>query len=238
MKKNAMLKIAAILMVAVLLTTCAISSTFAKYVTEAKDAKTNEASVAVWGVTITPAADSALFLTAYGSTEDKDVVCADTEAFVIAPGTTNSASLLNFELYGTPEVDFQLVANAEVVLGGDWTVDTGSFYCPLVFEVEGVGSVDGRTYYGNDTDFKAAIKALIAKAILNTNVYDDDKGATKKFEAGQTLSANAVGAPVVTWTWNFDASGNQTDARDTDLADNSATIQFTYSLGAEQVSAD
>ena len=55
MKKNAMLKIAAILMVAVLLTTCAISSTFAKYVTS--DSYSDTARVAKWGITLTVSQD-------------------------------------------------------------------------------------------------------------------------------------------------------------------------------------
>ena len=53
MKKNAMLKIAAILLVAVLLTTCAISTTFAKYVTNTADYAPSEARVAKWGLTFT-----------------------------------------------------------------------------------------------------------------------------------------------------------------------------------------
>ena len=51
MKKNTMMRIASVLMVAVLLSTCAISSTFAKYVSS--DSATDTARIAKWGVEVT-----------------------------------------------------------------------------------------------------------------------------------------------------------------------------------------
>ena len=47
MKKNTMMRVASALLVAVLLTTCAISGTFAKYVSSAETSDT--ARVAKWG---------------------------------------------------------------------------------------------------------------------------------------------------------------------------------------------
>ncbi len=49
--KNKMMRIASILMVAVLLTVCAVSSTFAKYVTSVNVG--DAARVAKWGIVIT-----------------------------------------------------------------------------------------------------------------------------------------------------------------------------------------
>lgn len=83
MKKNKAMRLASALLVLTLLTTCAISSTFAKYVTKAEGIDT--ARVAKWGfeggstIAITD-----LFKTAY----DQNVLG---KADVIAPGTTNSA---------------------------------------------------------------------------------------------------------------------------------------------------
>ena len=51
MKKNKMMRIASVLLVAVLISTCAISGTFAKYVTRAEG--TDTARVAKWGILLT-----------------------------------------------------------------------------------------------------------------------------------------------------------------------------------------
>ena len=50
MKKNRMMRVASALLVAVLLTTCAISGTFAKYVTT--ESGSDFARVAKWGVNV------------------------------------------------------------------------------------------------------------------------------------------------------------------------------------------
>lgn len=50
MKKNKIMRIASVLLVAVILTTCAISGTFAKYVTSGSGSDT--ARVAKFGVTV------------------------------------------------------------------------------------------------------------------------------------------------------------------------------------------
>ena len=68
MKTNKMMRLASVLLVAVLLSTCAISGTFAKYVTtkEASDS----ARVAKFGVTIT--ASGKTFAEAYDHEDDKE----------------------------------------------------------------------------------------------------------------------------------------------------------------------
>jgi len=50
MKKNVMMRVASALLVAVLMTTCAISGTFAKYTTSKTDS--DSARVAKWGVSV------------------------------------------------------------------------------------------------------------------------------------------------------------------------------------------
>ena len=62
MKKNTMMRVASALLVAVLLSTCAISGTFAKYVTTASGSDT--ARVAKWDVQISGIADG-LFAKTY-----------------------------------------------------------------------------------------------------------------------------------------------------------------------------
>ena len=70
MKKNAMLKIAAVLLVAVLLTTCAISSTFAKYVSS-YESTAETARVAKWGLYVdtTSIGTQKLFFSEYNDGE-------------------------------------------------------------------------------------------------------------------------------------------------------------------------
>ena len=134
MKKNAMLKIAAILMVAVLLTTCAISSTFAKYTTSDNDTAT--ARVAKFGVTIETSIQN-LFLNNY----DVDLVAGDqtgdnsvaASAKAVAPGTANSMALTG-SVSGTPEVAVRVSTAAELTLTG-WKDASNNEYMPLVFTV-------------------------------------------------------------------------------------------------------
>ena len=97
MKKNTMMRVASALLVAVLLTTCAISGTFAKYTSESTAIDT--ARVAKWNFTVgsdvITTSDTFtfdLFTTAY--TEDNvDKDGLENNAVVIAPGTTGNATV-------------------------------------------------------------------------------------------------------------------------------------------------
>lgn len=88
MKKNKMMRIAAVLLVVTLLSTCAISGTFAKYVTKASVA--DDARVAKWGIQIETG--GALFGDAYKATDPAYVAAGGTVSVkadeqVVAPGT-------------------------------------------------------------------------------------------------------------------------------------------------------
>ena len=112
MKKNRMMRLASVMLVAVLMTTCTISGTFAKYVTEAT--AQDEARVAAWGFGNSPVIDFELF-----SNDYTDVV-GKGGAQVIAPGTTQTEMVtLNYQDttgLGAPEVnytiDLDVVANS------------------------------------------------------------------------------------------------------------------------------
>lgn len=177
MKKNNMMRIASVLLVAVLLSTSAISATFAKYTTSA-DA-TDTARVAKWGVTVAVAGDA--FDTEYDLKEAVDglTLAVESTEKVVAPGT--SGEFTGVTLSGIPEVAVKVIKTATVTLTG-WEIDTG-FYCPLV--VNGVKGTD----YDNAADFKAAIEASIAK----TAVYNP----------GTDLSAVAETGSFA-WSWAFD----------------------------------
>ena len=247
MKKNAMLKIAAILMVAVLLTTCAISSTFAKYVATEATGGTNTATVAKWGVKFTAVAgDLAMFKASYDGEGDVSVATSESDKFLVAPGTTNTVNLLNdLTIEGEPEVAFQLKAYADVELEG-WGVGTGSstYYCPLAI------TVGSTTLYGNDygseSEFEQEVEKAIANALLagGATPTSDTAGVdaiyyTKDF-APETNVATAIGTVNVTWAWAFEADNANLagidDDKDTELGDaGTATIQISYGIGAEQI---
>ena len=223
MKKNAMLKIAAILMVAVLLTTCAISSTFAKYVTS--DTSTDSARVAKFGVTVTTnIAD--LFKSNYDGADPADgddvvgIASVDgsniTYADVVAPGTAGGIDLASV-ITGKPEVAVEVATTAVVELGDNWVYNDGqegsvdSYYCPLYV------TVNTEELYGNDYasagEFEAAIVAEIVKANNAKFAPNTDLGEGKKLDV------------AISWKWAIEAvSGDtkQTNEKDTYLGDQAA----------------
>lgn len=244
MKKNAMLKIAAILMVAVLLTTCAISSTFAKYVTTG-DAKTEVGRVALWDVEIVSSVDG-LFGEKYENgainASGNDVVSVATPVDnVVAPGTSNFANL-TATLNGQPEVAFELTTVATVDLGSGWMVDldgAGSgaaiFYCPLEVKVNDQATPIAMGYVYTDADGDEATvvdAATFAEAIK----LAIETAATKEFAAGTELDDEVVSVKVE-WSWDFDDDGAGTnDTKDTLLGEaGAATISITIQQTATQI---
>ena len=90
MRKNRMMRAASALLVAVLMTTCTISGTFAKYVTEVSSE--DFARVAKWGFEPSAMDLSDLFKDAYDLNPDGTIeVDSATPADVIAPGTWGEA---------------------------------------------------------------------------------------------------------------------------------------------------
>jgi hypothetical protein len=136
--KNKMMRIASVLLVAALITTCAISGTFAKYVT--KVSGEDYARVAQWGIVLTLNGDEA-FGTQYvahdetykaalkeGESAPLYSVISSNEDKVVAPGTSakDLDMLLTATVKGTPEVAarYILIADVEkdiVLPAGDYT---------------------------------------------------------------------------------------------------------------------
>ncbi len=104
MKKNVMMRIASVLMICVLISTCGISGTFAKYVTKAE--ATDSARVAYWGFEEPTSVDFKLF-----EHNDANVIGLVDETDIIAPGTKGEATLqLAFKENGNikaPEVAYE-----------------------------------------------------------------------------------------------------------------------------------
>lgn len=207
MKKNTMMRVASALLVAVLLTTCAISGTFAKYVSS--DSASDTARVAKWGVTVTP--NGELFLKNYSKDDstyslgDNTVESSDTWN-VLAPGT--SGNLAEVQLTGTPEVAVRVTYEATVSLE-NWILKDGTTeYCPIVITVEGAtyGMLDScDNKYDTIAAFEAGVKAAI-------------EGCKKDYAPNTNLSTKGADAPTVSWEWAF--AGD--DVKDTELGDKAA----------------
>ena len=224
MKKNVMMRLASFLLVAVLISTSAISGTYAKYVTAAEGS--DNARVAKFGVEITAAEE--MFSdsykdakTTYTANEQLGTITvqADTAGTnVVAPGT--EGSLVGFAVTGTPEVDVQVTYDATLELAG-WEVD-GVEYCPIEITV------------GSET-FKVDSGATNV-AELVTKVEAAIEGKAALYHTNTDLSA-VNDDVVVSWAWAFE--GND-DVKDTALgnqaaAGNAATIKLTVKTTITQV---
>ncbi len=214
MKKNVMMRAASALLVAVLLTTCAISGTFAKYTTAAT--ASDKARVAMFGVEIT--STGSMFSTNYYgaddatngnkvATETKGSVDSSNTDKIFAPGT--QGEMANISITGTPEVKVQVTYQGTVTLNGKWLAKLSadataeSYYCPLKVTV-GTTTLNGLDY-ASEAEFKAAIEAAI-------------NATTATYDALTDLSTKGADALTISWEWAFDGNdyadtylGNATD---------------------------
>jgi len=106
MKKNGIMRVFTLLLVLTLVSTCAISGTFAKYITKAEGA--DQARVAKWGIVLTMEGDG-MFKNEYEADDETftgDQISASVkssdDAKVVAPGTKGDG--LKATVKGTPEV--------------------------------------------------------------------------------------------------------------------------------------
>ena len=234
MKKNKILRLASVMLMLCLITTCAISGTFAKYTTDGT--ATDIARVAKWGVVIDLSSMS-MFKTEYAikdATNDKNgdpislSVKTDTAGDgkkLVAPGTTDT--LANVTITGKPEVAVNVKFVATLALE-NWTTDGADEYCPIVF------TVNSETYGMNNTHAthkSATIDDLVdaVKAAIDSNA-----------NYGPNTDLSTVVQPSVSWTWDYvAATGNtyQTDDKDTKLGDRSPlpSISFTLDVIVEQI---
>ena len=220
MKKNKFLKLASGLLVLCLLTTCVISTTFAKYTTSG-DAQ-DTARVAQWGVTITAQnGGTDGFATSYGTT-----VKSSTTDKLVAPGT--DAELAEFTIAGVPEVSLNLniefTDTEDVFLKTktgykDWTQEEGTYdlandYYPVVYTLKFVAD----TTNGTGADATLATGNLDA-IITKINTLNGD------YAVASADWTNILGTYTITWAWDFDAAGAGTnDKADTTLGNLAAGL--------------
>ena len=198
-RKNFAMRIAALLFILTMISTCAFATTFAKYVTDGSAEDT--ARVAKWGVTVEATDADELFAVDYDGT-----VTSNTTEDVLAPGT--SGSLAGFTITGSPEVDVKVTYAATLTLTG-WDINGNEAgeYCPIVFTIkrsgEAIAVINGDASMSM-TDLKAAVEEKIA-------------AVSATYEANSSLSD----VLSVEWAWAYEgANGSaQTDVKDTALGD-------------------
>lgn len=237
--KNRTMRVAALLLVLTLMTSCFVGGTFAKYTTNGK--AEDNARVAKWGVTVTH--DNAIFYDAYKDThvdytanEQVDTITVQANvagADVVAPGT--SGTITAFDINGTPEVDVEVTYTPVLTLA-NWSIvvdGNEEEYCPIIITVNGTDYYIGMSAEVDSIDklVEAVNKAIVAKgAVYHTNTdlsaVEDDL--------------------LVSWRWEFDntaanwkAADGQTDAKDTLLGnltgDDVPTIKIEITCTIDQV---
>ena len=216
MKKNKIMRLASALLVLTLMTTCAISSTFAKYTTSASG--TDSARVAKWGFTPTTITLTDLFKNTYDAT-----VQGATD--VIAPGTKGQATF-GFNYGGADGINAP-----EVAYTFDITVDTAdSNTTNLDADESFVWKLDNNEYQTLN-ELKNAIEAL---EVNGTPVA----GKANNYYAPGTLptafSATGTNEHTVGWEWKFDGQ----DSKDTALGNETTLENVNLTITVEAVQVD
>lgn len=217
LKNNRTMRAAVLLLALVLITSCFVGGTFAKYVTSG-DAGDN-ARVAKWGVTVTAHGTGDVFAKEYDAIAGKDnTVVAGGEYKVIAPGTKKDDAAL-VSMSGKPEVAVKVTYSAEHFgLTGKWVDKDSNFYCPLIIKVTGKvgGQVKTETIEcakkASAEDVATAVKAAVAACSATYGPNTD-------------LSTVAGDGLKISWEWPFEGTANpgQTDEKDTYLGNQAAT---------------
>lgn len=173
MKKNTMMRLASFLLIAVLISTSAISGTYAKYVTQ--DSANDSARVAKWGVTAM--VDGSLFGGNYNAVDAGNTISAiytgsvdsandATGDNIVAPGTKSDKGL-KIGVNGKPEVK----SKVEIVV--DKTENKN--YSDIYLKSANYGvmvNVSAQVNADNYTDYYTTSGATFTKA---TGGYDSGK---------------------------------------------------------------
>lgn len=234
-KKNWTLRAAVLMFALVLITSCFVGGTFAKYVTSGSG--TDSARVAKFGVTVTASGD--LFAKEY-ATDDQTVVGTIAKSVistdkVVAPGTESNGDFVAATVTGTPEVAVRVsykLDTATLQLE-NWKDGDGQFYCPLVFKVK---TPDGNTVIsGMEFQTAEAMKAALVNAVA---------AYTKDYAPGTDLSGKAADTLAISWEWPFetgtDADKPANNVKDTFLGDEAAagraaTVSLTLATTVTQI---
>lgn len=226
-KKNWTMRAAVLMLALVLITSCFVGGTFAKYVTSGSGNDT--ARVAKFGVNIGAAAD--LFSKTYAKDDTSftlanDTVVSSNDDKLVAPGTKKSIG--EFTLTGTPEVAVRVNYKVDKFSLTNWTTNGTDEYCPLVFTVKGTNYKIGDTGIDTVDDLETAVKNAI-------------EAVTEDYAANTNLSGKTADNLTVSWSWPFSTS-DANDIKDTDLGNRAANnvadagkVEFTVTMSVTQI---
>lgn len=214
MKKNKMMRIASFLLVAVLMSTSAISGTFAKYVTTASASDT--ARVAKWGIKMDSTGASTFVDTYQSGTPATDTVVGtdgdDVDTIVddvVAPGTSGSTT---YHVTGAPETAYKVSFAAsdlqDVYLGiGHYDYDGSA--SGVTYDV-GMSQVVSTEYY--PINYKITIES--ATTDIPAHFVPATASTYETLEAAMAALSGVVlsydpneecGLTVtISWEWEFD----------------------------------
>ena len=219
-KKNVLMRSAGLLLVLVLVTSCFVGSTFAKYTVGGTGSDT--ARVAKFGVNVT--ANGTMFAREYAADDRsagtiiKSVISTDK---VVAPGT--KGNMASMTLTGTPEVAVRVSYAVNKFELKGWTTDGTTEYCPLVFTVGTASYKIGDAGITSVSDLQDKVKAAIT-------------AYSKDYEANTDLSGVGADSLKVSWAWAFEGD----DAKDTALGsraaeDKAATVELEITTTVTQI---
>ena len=168
MKKNRFMRLASCLLILCLITTCAISTTFAKYVSG--DSASDTARVAKWGITVSTSG------TLFGEDYKNQIVASgdatitvassETDVNVVAPGTQNDVGM-KIAISGQPEVDYAISVESK---------DTSAIVCEEISLAAGT--------YG------VMVQQVVNDATDTTNLYAKTASGYKLYSALTTDESN------------------------------------------------
>lgn len=237
-KKNWTLRAAVLMLALVLITSCFVGGTFAKYVTSKSG--TDSARVAKFGVTVTANGD--VFAKEYDTDDQDDQTVVGTIAKsvistdkVVAPGTKSNGDFVAATITGTPEVAVRVSykLDAASLQLENWKDGEGKFYCPLVFKIKTTES--DQEIIGTDYTSADLMKDALVNAVASY---------TKDYAPGTDLSDKAAETLAISWEWPFetgtDADKPANNIRDTFLGDEAAagraaTVSLTLATTVTQI---
>lgn len=226
MKSNKIMRCASALLAVALLSTCAISGTFAKYVTSTTGG--DNARVAHWGFNEPATVEIDLFSNKYDNVLSNNTV--DGIKNVIAPGTSQTSTFgFNYDYYaanaageniGAPEVNYKLTVDPTITGNYDGLDENASFKWTLQKDNGEIAK------YNTAADLIAAVKAL-----------SGDESGTCEYAAGNqpTFFNQDHHKCTVGWIWDFEGA----DEADTALGNAQGldleNVTFKITITAEQV---
>ena len=231
MKKNKFLRLASLMLMLCLITTCAISGTFAKYTTSVTS--TDAAKVAKWGVSFNIGTQLAGEYTRTASLPTGVTMQYTVKAGtgkVVAPGTSGDA--YTFTATGEPEVSYKATfalneSTSKVIFLNKVVNNSSDVYRPVALTVKMDGSPVGAAVYT-----VADLAAIIGKIDF---YYDVSAGkyfyTTDNSALTPSYTDNGTDVPVLevewSWTFNVDATADGFDTVLGDLAAGLSVGEYT-----------